>query len=225
MNNSLYKEVIYKNDGKDKYRRLEKEYYGNGNLKSEIRYKSGYIYVQSQRFRSTDEKDGLEKHYYENGVLKSEEIYQYTSDDLVYGKYYDENGISIKEIDKRNNEYKERKNGILIKERTKNVEKEYYEDGKIKLIKKDITKPAKVHYKNGQKAIEIQPDYNDITSKLNYYLPSGKMMCEVNFRYQIAISGFCINHRGENIKLTKTPLSMVKENKEFSEILEFVNRR
>jgi len=59
---------------------VKKEYYPNGKLKSEMRYKN-------------DKLEGVTKGYYESGKLKAEAIFK--DDKLVTASCYEENGNKI----------------------------------------------------------------------------------------------------------------------------------
>jgi antitoxin component YwqK of YwqJK toxin-antitoxin module len=60
--------------------KVKKEYYPNGKLKSEMRYKH-------------DKLEGMTKGYYESGKLKAEAIFK--DDKLLSAICYDENGNKI----------------------------------------------------------------------------------------------------------------------------------
>ncbi len=60
---------------------VKKEYYPNGKLKTEMRYKSGKL-------------EGTTKGYYASGKLKAEAVFK--DDKLVSAVCYDENGNKIK---------------------------------------------------------------------------------------------------------------------------------
>ena len=59
---------------------VKQEYYPNGKLKSEMRYKNGKM-------------EGMTKGYYDNGKLKAEAIFK--DDKLVSAVCYDESGNKI----------------------------------------------------------------------------------------------------------------------------------
>jgi antitoxin component YwqK of YwqJK toxin-antitoxin module len=70
---------------------VKKEYYPNGKLKTEMRYKNGKL-------------DGMTKGYYDSGKLKAEAVFK--DDKMVSAVCYDENGNKI-ECPKFNDEKQE----------------------------------------------------------------------------------------------------------------------
>ncbi len=133
----IFYNIVYDKKSAKPIIALLKDYYGNGNLRSEIPYKDG-------------KREGIEKWYYENGNLTFEALYKNDILDGVHKSYY-KNGKLVSQTTLKNglphgivkNYYKSGKlksevpykNGIVH-----GILKEYYKKGKLK---------ASINFKNG----------------------------------------------------------------------------
>ena len=106
---------------------LRKEYWDNGNLKSEVPYKKSYG-LGYKKVKTTLTPHGIAKDYYESGVLKKEDPYvEGERTGLV--KFYREDG-SLEASYAFKNSIQEGKTTYYYSDGTV-METEYYKDGNL----------------------------------------------------------------------------------------------
>ncbi len=106
---------------------IQKEYWENGNLKSEIPYKKHYG-LGWKKVKTTLIPHGIAKTYYENSVLESEDPYV-DGERTGLLKFYDEEGKILKSVSYVNS-VKEGKTIFYYTDGTV-MEEEYYKEGNL----------------------------------------------------------------------------------------------
>jgi len=114
---------------------IRKEYWDNGNLKSEVPYKKSYG-IGWKKVKTKLVPHGIAKQYYETGILEKEDPYINGVRTGVVKLYDKEGHISISAEFKN-----DKQNGKTIYFDTDGsiIEEEYYKDGNLTMAPKEVT--------------------------------------------------------------------------------------